>query len=222
MSDERPLEDFLVPAPGVQCEAGEVFELAKRVARGSVGDVEAARRLFEFVRDTVRYSVRVPFDSLEDYLALNTLARGRGYCVQKAALLCALARAVGIPSRLGFADIENNLLPEGLYEITGGKVLQYHCFVEWYVGGAWHKATPSFDQALSAERGWRLVEFVPGEDLLLPATDLSGRPHIRYLQQRGWRLGVPLEEMMATWIADVGAEHLKAWRAWALAAEQSA
>ncbi|MCF8043077.1 MAG: transglutaminase-like domain-containing protein [Desulfarculaceae bacterium] len=219
MSDEQPLENFLVPAPGVQCEAAEIFELARRTARGSVGDVEAARRLFEFVRDTVRYSVRVPFDSLEHYLALNTLARGRGYCVQKAALLCALARAVGIPSRLGFADIENNLLPEGLYEITGGKVLSYHCFVEWYVGGAWYKATPSFDKALSAEHGWRLVEFVPGEDLLLPATDLAGRPHIRYLQQRGWRLGVPLEEMMAYWTEDVGLDHLDAWRAWAQAAE---
>lgn len=218
----EPLEYFLTPAPGVQCEPGEVFELAKRVARGSANEVEAAQKLFEFVRDTVRYSVRVPFDSLEHYLALNTLARGRGYCVQKAALLCALARAVGIPSRLGFADIENNLLPEGLYEITGGKVLHYHCFVEWFVGGAWHKATPSFDKALSAERGWRLVEFVPGQDLLLPATDLAGRPHIRYVKQRGWRLGVPLEEMQATWLEEVGSGHLDAWRAWALAAEGQA
>ncbi|MCB2193851.1 MAG: transglutaminase-like domain-containing protein [Deltaproteobacteria bacterium] len=212
MNDERPLEDFLVPAPGVQCEPGEVFELARRTARGSVDDVEAAQRLFEFVRDTVRYSVRVPFDSLDDYLALNTLARGRGYCVQKAALLCALARAVGIPSRLGFADIENSLLPEELYDITGGKVLTYHCFVEWFIGGAWHKATPSFDKTLSEERGWRVVEFVPGQDLLLPATDLKGRPHIRYVQQRGWRLGVPLEEMLAFWTEDVGADHLDAWR----------
>ncbi|MBU2467575.1 MAG: transglutaminase-like domain-containing protein [Proteobacteria bacterium] len=212
MSDEQPLEDFLVPAPGVQCEPAEIFELARRTAQGSTNDMEAARRLFEFVRDTVRYSVRVPFDSLDDYLALNTLARGRGYCVQKAALLCALARAVGIPSRLGFADIENNLLPEELFKITGGKVLSYHCFVEWFIGGAWHKATPSFDKALSAERGWRLVEFVAGQDLLLPATDLAGRPHIRYLKQRGWRLGVPLDEMMATWLEEVGPTCMEAWR----------
>lgn len=219
MSDEQPLEDFLAPAPGVQCEPREVFELARRVAKGSANDVEAARRLFEFVRDTVRYSVRVPFDSLEHYLALNTLARGRGYCVQKAALLCALARAVGIPARLGFADIENNLLPEGLYEITGGKILTYHSFVEWYVGGAWYKATPSFDKAISAEQGWRLVEFVAGQDLLLPATDLAGRPHISYLRYRGWRLGVPMDEMMTSWLEDAGPQRIDNWRAWAREAE---
>jgi transglutaminase-like putative cysteine protease len=214
MSHSEPLESFLAPAPGIQCEPEAVRQLARRIARGSANDVEAAGRLFEFVRDTVRYSVRVPFEPMEHYLALNTLARGKGYCVQKAALLCALARSLGIPARLGFADIANFQLPEGIFEITGGNVLHFHSFVEWFIGRAWRKATPSFDAALSRERGWRLVEFAPGEDLLLPATDLAGRPHIKYLKQRGWRHGVPLEEMMATWEAEVGPERVAAWRAW--------
>lgn len=213
MSEAEPLESFLEPAPGVQCEPREVFDLARKTARGSKNDVEAAQKLFEFARDTVRYSVAVPFEPLEQYLALNTLARGKGYCVQKAALLCALARAVGIPSRLGFADIANEQLPEELYEITGDNVLQYHSFVEWFIGGRWQKATPSFDAALSAQRGWRLVEFKSGEDLLLPAFTLDGRPHIRYISQRGWRYGVPLDEMLATWEAKVGPERMDAWRA---------
>ena len=38
-----------------------------------------------------------------------TLARGYGFCVNKAVLLAALARAVGIPARLGFADVRNHL-----------------------------------------------------------------------------------------------------------------
>jgi len=214
MDDELPLESFLEPAPGVQCEPKAVFELARQVARGSANDVEAAGRLFDYVRDTVRYSVRVPFEPIEEYHALNTLARGKGYCVQKAALLAALARAVGIPARLGFADIENQQLPEGIFEITGGNVLHFHCFTEWFVGGAWLKATPSFDRALSEEKGWRVVEYRPGEDLLLPAETRDGQPHIRYLRQRGWRLGVPLEEMMATWTAEVGPERVAAWKAW--------
>lgn len=213
MPEDVPLVSFLEPAPGVQCEPREVFDLARQAARGSKNDVEAAQKLFEFVRDTVRYSVAVPFEPIEQYQALNTLARGKGYCVQKAALLCALARAVGIPARLGFADIANEQLPEELYEITGDNVLQYHSFVEWYIGRQWNKATPSFDAELSTQRGWRLVEFVPGEDLLLPATTLDGRPHIRYLRQRGWRYGVPLEEMMTTWEAKVGPKRMDAWRA---------
>ncbi len=212
--NEPALESFLEPAPGVQCEPREVFDLARQVARGSANDVEAAGRLFVYVRDTVRYSVRVPFEPMEEYQALNTLARGKGYCVQKAALLCALARALGIPARLGFADIRNFQFPEELTGLIGDNVLTYHCFTEWFLGGQWYKATPAFDAALSAQRGWRVVEFAPGQDLLLPATTLEGRPHIQYLAQRGWRHGVPLEEMMANWIEELGRARMDAWRAW--------
>jgi len=59
-----------------------------------------------------------------------------------------------------------------------------------------------------------VVEFVPGQDLLLPATTLDGRPHITYLKQRGWRLGVPLGEMMTTWAAELGHQRIAAWLVW--------
>lgn len=206
------LEFFLEPADGIQCAHPQVRALARRVARGSRDEVEAARRLFAYVRDTVRYSVQVPFDDLEHYLALNTLARGWGYCVQKSAMLCALARALGIPARLGFADIANHILPPDMLRMLGGNVLHYHCFAEWWVGGGWYKATPSFDRQLSQERGWRLVEFTPGQDLLLPATDLAGNRHVEYLRYHGWRQGVPLAEMMDCWTQTMGPAGLAAWR----------
>lgn len=209
---QHELEDFLVSAEGIQCAEPEVRELARRVARGSANEVEAARRLFDYVRDTVRYSVRVPFERMEDYLALNTLARGAGYCVQKSALLCTLARALGIPSRLGFADIINHQLPDGILEITGGDVIYYHCFLEWYVGGRWLKVTPSFDRRLTEERGWRLVEFDGEHDAMLPATTLDGSEHITYTAYHGWRLELPLSEMMDAWLELCGEDCLLAWR----------
>ncbi len=207
------LEYFLEPAEGIQCDHPEVFALARRVARGGKNDVGAAGRLFEYVRDTVRYSVQVPFADMDDYLALNTLRRGWGYCVQKSAVLVALARALGIPARLAFADIENKILPPPMIEMLGGHVLYYHCFVEWWIGGQWRKATPSFDTQLCAERGWHLVEFVPGQDLMLPETDLAGNPHVSYLRYHGWRLGVPLEEMLACWQETMGRQSLENWNA---------
>ncbi|MEW5913364.1 MAG: transglutaminase-like domain-containing protein [Thermodesulfobacteriota bacterium] len=209
---DEPLESFLEPAEGIQCAEPEVLALARQVARGSRNDVVAAQRLFEFVRDTVRYSVQVPFDDIADYLALNTLARGWGYCVQKSALLCALARSLGIPARLGYADIRNQILPPAMTAMLGGDVLYYHCFAEWWIGGQWCKATPSFDRQLTEERGWRLVEFVPGQDLLLPATDLAGRPHVSYLRYHGWRREVPLAEMRRAWVETMGEAGLQAWR----------
>ncbi|KMY66126.1 hypothetical protein AAU61_18610 [Desulfocarbo indianensis] len=197
----------------MQSDHPQVIALARELTSGLATQEDKARALFEYARDTVRYSVYVPFEPLEEYLALNTLKRGRGFCVQKAALLCALARAVGIPSRLGFADIINHLLPEHLEYLMPSGVLHYHCFVEWLLGGRWLKATPSFDRQLTEERGWRLVEFSPDADALLPATDLAGHPHVEYTRSRGWRLGVPLDEFVEVNTADYGQEAMDAWRA---------
>ncbi len=208
---EEDLERFLEPAPGIQCDHPRVLELARGVARGAKDQVEAARRLFVLVRDTVRYSPYVPFDRLSDYLALNTLARGKGYCVQKSALLVALARALGLPARLGFADITNHQLPEGLNEMLGSQVMAHHCFVEWYLQDRWVKATPSFEEELCRQRGWELVEFSAEEDGLLPARDLAGRPHISYLRYLGHRRGVPLEEILDSWYAEYGRRRVEAW-----------
>ncbi len=224
----QDLEQFLAPAPGIQCDHPEVLSLARGIVQGAANDLEAAGRLFTWARDTVRYSPYVPFAELEDYLALNTLARGRGYCVQKSALLCALARAVGIPARLGFADIENHQLPAGMAEVLGSPIMAHHCFVEWFLAGRWLKATPSFEAPLCAERGWRLVEFDPQGDALLPSHDLAGRPHITYLRRLGWRQGVPLAEILESWRREYGAGRVAAWqealasgRAWPTTREEA-
>lgn len=206
-------DKFLLPAPGVQSDHPKVVALAHEIIAGLDHPGEQARALFNYVRDTVRYSVSVPFEDLSDYLALNTLERGWGFCVQKAALLCALARAVGIPARLGFADIRNHLLPDYLDRMVPDKIIYCHSFVEWRLEGRWLKATPSFDKRLSEERGWHLVVFSLEADSLLPATDLAGRPHVEYLRYRGWRPGVPLEEFIQVNVEKCGSEVIDAWRA---------
>lgn len=214
------MEKFLQPAEGIQSDHPRIKELALKITKDAGDQVEAARLLFYFVRDTVAYSVYVPFDHIEDYLALNTLERGRGYCVQKAALLCTLARSVGIPTRLGFADIRNDLLPEHLDEMIPEGILYYHCFVEWFLDGRWIKSTPSFDQALSLKKGWRLVEFDPAGDALLPSHDLKGRPHVSYLKYHGWRLGVPLDEFIEVNTKGCGQKAMDIWRSLGSQAKQ--
>lgn len=206
------LEQFLVPAEGIQCGAYTVRELARALVRGSKNEVEAAARLFAFVRDGVRYSVRVPFWEIGDYLALNTIARGKGFCIQKASLLCALARALGIPSRLGFADIQNHQVRGPLAEVVPAGIIYHHCFLEWHVGGRWLKATPSFDRPLCQQLGWPLVEFDPKADAVFPAQDLKGQPFITYLRYHGWQLGVPLEEFLSISLKAYGPEGLERWK----------
>ena len=40
---------------------------------------------------------------------------GRGFCIGKSALLAAVARVIGIPARLGYADVRNHLTSKRLY-----------------------------------------------------------------------------------------------------------
>jgi transglutaminase-like putative cysteine protease len=49
-----------------------------------------------------------------------------GYCVQKAVALTAAARAAGIPSRLGFADVKNHLQSERLRAAMGTDLFVWH------------------------------------------------------------------------------------------------
>ena len=206
------LEDFLAPAPGVSCDEPELFDLARSIVRGSKNDVEAGVKLFEWVRDSVRYSAYVPFWDIRHYQAATVLARGQGYCVQKAALLAALCRSLGFPARLAYADIENHLLGPKLADYLGTKIMTFHCFAEIYLGGKWVKATPSFERELCESQGWKLVEFNGRDNAMLPADDLSGRPHIKYLRSHFSSPGVPLDIIMEAWEAYYGPERMARWR----------
>ncbi len=206
------LEDYLAPAPGVTCDDPQLWDLAKSIARGSQNDIEAGVRLFNWVRDSIRYSAYVPFWDLRHYYASAVLARGSAYCVQKAALLAALCRSLGLPARLCFADIENHLLGQNLLEYLGTRVMTFHCFPEIYLGGRWVKATPTFEQALCRDLGWKVVEFNGRDHAMLPSEDQQGRPHVTYLRYHRVSPGIPLERIMKSWEELYGPDRMRAWR----------
>ena len=87
------------------------------------------------------------------------LERGAGFCVAKAIVLAAGARAVGIPARLGFADVRNHLTTERLRAQMGTDVFAYHGFTELHLGGRWVKATPTFNRSLCDRFGVKPLEF---------------------------------------------------------------
>src|SRR3954462_15739303 len=94
---------FLSPAEFTDSDHPAIQAQAGKTAAGAAGAVDAARRLYLFVRDAIRYDPYVDYTDPETFRASSVLAAGRGYCVGKASLYCALARAAGIPARLGVA-----------------------------------------------------------------------------------------------------------------------
>jgi transglutaminase-like putative cysteine protease len=91
-----------------------------RAAAGSRADArERAIALYYAVRDGVTYTPYCDFRSLDTYRASAVLTKGAGFCVGKAALLAAVARAEGIPARLRFADVRNHLCTPRLRASSG-------------------------------------------------------------------------------------------------------
>lgn len=199
---DSALAPYLQPTVCVESDAPAVRAFTARVTEGAADARERAVRLFYAVRDEIRYD---PYGVVltEEFLrASSVLERGAGFCVAKAVVLAAGARAVGIPARLGFSDVRNHLTTERLRVQMGTDVFAFHGFTELHLDGRWVKATPTFNRSLCDRFGVKPLEFDGSTDSLLHPFDTAGQRHMEYIRDRGTHTDVPFEEMRA-----VFAEH---------------
>ena len=192
------MERYLRATPRIDCGSKAIKQKARDLTKGQEEAVDKAKSLFYFVRDEIRYHP-VPVHLLEDYKASKTLKARRGFCVEKASLLAALARAAGIPARLHLADIRNRLVPDRLKELMGTDVFIWHGYSELYVESKWVKATPAFDLKMCQENRIIPVEFDGRNDAIFHSHNSDGKLHIEYVQDHGCYEDVPLDEMFASW-----------------------
>jgi transglutaminase-like putative cysteine protease len=196
MSDREPVEQYLRPGEYIDSDAESIRRFAHRACGEATDDVDRAVRLYYAVRDGIVYTPYCDFRSPETFRASACLARGAGFCVAKAALLVAAARASGIPARVGFADVRNHLTTPKLRALMGTDVFVYHGYAELYLGGRWVKATPAFDRGLCERFGVRPLEFDGHTDSLFQPYDMSGRRHMEYVRDRGPSADVPAAAIM--------------------------
>jgi hypothetical protein len=190
------IEKFLKPTPFVDCDAQRVEKKAREIVQGISAERDRAIRIFYAVRDGIRYSIYGKRSLPEHFRASSVLSAGEGYCVQKAIVLVALARAASIPARLRFAAIRNHLMPEKLLKKRGTNFFAYHGYTDLYLEGSWVKATPTFDIVCCKNAGLRPVDFDGEHDALLPSQTLDGRCHIEYVEDRGFVEDIPFDAIM--------------------------
>jgi len=188
-------EKCLKPTALIDCDHKTVQEKANEVTKGQKGMIEKAGRLFYFVRDGIKYNPYLPRYLPEHFRASDTLARGQGFCVQKAVLLVALSRAIGIPARLRFAVIRNHLLPEKVADLLNTNILPDHGYTELYINGKWIKATPAFDLEVCKKNRIIPVEFDGIKDAKFHSHTQDGQFHIEYVLERGVFEDVSLHEI---------------------------
>lgn len=188
------MREFLAPGRYVDSAHPAVAEFARRHARGA-SDLERAVSLYYAVRDGIRYNPFLDFTRDTAFQGSVCLRTGEGFCVGKAALLAACARAVGIPARVGFADVKNHLTTPRLAERMGTDLFVYHGYTELWLEGRWVKATPAFNLELCRKFRVKPLEFDGRSDSIFHPFDADERRHMEYLRERGSFADVPVEEI---------------------------
>lgn len=200
--DAGDLAPYLRPTDYIDSDHPDVVAFAKKAIGDAEDDIEKAIRLYYAIRDGIRYDPYGVIFTKQGFTASDCLHRGVGFCVLKAALLAATSRAVGIPARLGFADVRNHLTTERLTELMGTDVFFYHGYAELYLDGKWVKATPAFNIELCEKFHVLPLEFDGRTDSIFHPFDADGRQHMEYVADRGQFADMPFEE-----IRDCFAEH---------------
>jgi len=188
------MKEFLTAGRYVDSTHPAVISFSKAHSQGK-SERERAVSLYYAVRDTIRYNPFLDFSDPEVFRASAVLEAGQGFCVGKASLLAACARAAGIAARVGFADVKNHLTTPRLAETMGSDLFVYHGYTELRITGKWVKATPAFNLALCTRFRVKPLEFDGREDSIFHPFDEDGRHHMEYLRDRGVCADVPVAEI---------------------------
>ena len=203
--------DYLAPTAIIDSDHESIRDYSIKTIGASKEPIEITVKLYLAVRDGIRYDPYSPFYLPEHYRASYVLKRGRSFCVPKASLLCALARACGIPARVGFADVRNHLATKQLIQFMGSDLFVYHGFVECYLEGKWVKATPAFNLDLCKRHHVPPLEFNGREDSLFQAYNLKNQKFMEYVHFHGVYADIPVEQIVAAWEEAYGMDRVRTW-----------
>jgi transglutaminase-like putative cysteine protease len=188
------MNEYLKPGRFIDSDHPAVIAYAREKAAGA-GDRERAVALYYAIRDGIRYNPFQNFMLDETYRGSACLETGTGWCVPKAALLAACARVIGIPARVGFADVKNHLTSPELTAKMGTDLFVFHGYTDLFLDGKWVKATPAFNLGLCTRFRVKPLEFDGSADSIFHPFDEDNRRHMEYVHDRGVFADVPAQEI---------------------------
>lgn len=193
-TDDTP-DHYLAPTTRIQSDDPAIRAFAE--AHGGAGDdIARAINLYYAVRDGIRYDPYSIQLVPEELGAARCLELGFGFCIPKAALLAAVARACGIPARVGYADVRDHLATGRLLEMMGTDIFTWHGYTDLFLAGRWVKATPVFNIELCDRFNVASLEFDGRADSLLHPFDAADRPYMEYIRYHGVFRDVPAQPII--------------------------
>lgn len=195
-TDDAQWRPYLQSTPTIDHDSKAVRDFVAAHSRADEAPEQRVLALYCAVRDLIRYDPYTPSDEPADFAASETLRRMRGWCVPKSILYAACCRALGVPARLGYADVRNHLSTENLRRQMGTDIFYWHGYTAVWLHGQWVKATPVFNIELCERFRIRPLDFDGRADSIYHPYDLDGRRHMEYLNFRGEYADLPFDEMM--------------------------
>ena len=189
---DASLEKALQATPFIDADSQSIRAFAgAHAAKGS--ERERAIALYYAVRDGIRYDMRMFGLDTDIFVASKCLQAPAAFCVPKAITLAAVARASGIPARVGFADVKNHLTTPKMSQLMDTELFLWHAYTSLFIDGQWVKATPAFDIGLCDRHGVKPLEFDGRTDSIFHEFDTAGRRHMEYIRFHGEFDDMPIE-----------------------------
>ena len=204
MSEPELSEDamrYVSPAYYIDSDSMEVQAFVMGALRNISPDAskkDKAIRLFEAVRDDIRYDPYKFEMNTEAYRASMIAGMEATYCVPKAILLTACLRAVGVPAAVGFADVRNHLTTPKLLELMETDLFINHGYVQLWLDNKPYKVTPAFNMDLCTRFGVKPLVFDGESDALFHEFDMNDQRHMEYVSDHGVHQDAPIEDFLRT------------------------
>lgn len=179
------MQEYLQPTEFLDFDNKSVREFAARNSNDAATDKEKAVKLYYAVRDGFQYNPNILDLRREGLKASDLLKRNHGYCVEKAVLLAASARAVGVPSRLSFYIVRNHIATDKLEKVLKKNYLVFHGAAELFLDNKWVKTTPAFNKRLCDFLKVDPLEFDGENDSIFQEYDKLGNVFMKYLHEYG-------------------------------------
>jgi len=197
---EADPEDCLRASEFVDSDHPAIAEYAHTHSSSGANPREQVVELYYAIRDQFRYSPWGVASERHGFrasaVALRTSAEG--HCIDKANLLAACARYLGVPSRLHFANVRNHIGTAELEKKLGSDLLVFHGYCELHLDGAWVAATPAFNRALCEKLGVAPLEFDGRADSIFQEYE-AGKRFMEYVHDYGSYSDIPFEMMVGEW-----------------------
>lgn len=194
---KEDLASFLQPAEFINSDHPVVQAFASEQSAWVSSPEEKIEALYYAVRDGFRYDpYRLDF-SRKAMKASDLPTRSYGYCVEKSCLFAASARAIGVPARIGFANVRNHIGTARLEAALRTNVLVFHGYAEIYLNDRWIKFTPVFNKELCDLLNVAPLEFDSSEGAIFQQYDQAGGLFMEYLHDYGSFADIPYDFFMS-------------------------